>query len=125
VNRKSQASNSNRLAVKSITMITEVANIVSSRQAAAAVNEWLVSYVGDRFLAGQPSLDVKADVWRIPILFLYPQEGPIGEAGEAAVDALTGEVCSRPAISEIKRRAMQLFEEKRGVSTPSISATGN
>ncbi|MEK7833256.1 MAG: hypothetical protein AAB401_19355 [Acidobacteriota bacterium] len=106
-------------------MITDVANIISSKQAAAAVNEWLVSYVGDRFLAGQPKLDSKTDVWRIPILFLYPQEGPIGEAGEAAVDALTGEVCSRPAISEIKRRAMQLFEERRGVSTSSISAARN
>lgn len=106
-------------------MITEVANLVSSRQAAAAVNEWLVSYVGDRFLAGDPTLDSKADVWRIPILFLYSQEGPIGEAGVAAVDALTGEMCSRPAISELKRRATQLYEEKRGISTSSIPATGN
>lgn len=106
-------------------MITDIADIVSSKQAVAAVNEWLVSYVGDRFLAGDPTLDPKADVWRIPILFLYQQEGPIGEAGEAAVDALTGEVCSRPAISEIKRRAMQLFEEKRGIPTSTISATRN
>lgn len=106
-------------------MITDVANLVSSKQAVAAVNEWLVSYVGDRFLAGQPRLDSAADVWRIPILFLYQHEGPVGEVGEAAVDALTGEVCSRPAISEIKRRAMLLFEEKRGVSTSSISAARN
>lgn len=106
-------------------MIIEVANMVSSRHAAAAVNEWLVSYVGDRFLAGEPRLDVQADIWRIPILFLYPQEVPIGEVGEAAVDALTREVCSRPAISEIKRRAMQLFEEKRGVRASSISAARN
>ena len=106
-------------------MITDIANAVSSRQAAATVNEWLVSYVGDRFLAGEPQLDSSADVWRVPILFVYPQEGPIGEAGEAAIDALTGDLCARPAISEIKRRALQLYEEKCGVSISSISATRN
>jgi len=106
-------------------MITDIANIISSRQAAAVVNEWLVSYVGDRFIAGDPLLDSEADVWRVPILFLYAQQGPIGVAGEALVDALAGEVCSRPAISELKRQALKLYEEKCGISDSSIPNSRN
>ncbi len=99
-------------------MIANVANLVSSRQAIVAVNEWLVSYVGDRFLAGAPELDEPADLWRIPILYIYPAgiqtrtpAESLGSVGEAAVDALTGELCSRPAISEIKRKALLLYKE--------------
>lgn len=106
-------------------MLTDIANTISSRQATAAVNEWLVSYVGDRFLAGAPSLDANEDVWRIPILYIYPQKGPLGKVGEASVDALTGELCARPAISEIKRQALKLYEEKCGAPTSSISSARN
>ncbi len=105
-------------------MIANVANLISSRQAIATVNEWLVSYVGDRFLAGEPELDMTADLWRIPILYVYPQLGPLGSVGGAAVDALTGELCARPAISEIKRKALQLYQEKQSAESAAIPATG-
>jgi hypothetical protein len=110
-------------------MIANVTNQVSSRQAVAAVNEWLVSYVGDRFLAGAPELDEQSDLWRIPILFIYPagiQTGTpadsLGSVGVAAVDALTGELCSRPAISEIKRKALLLYQEKCNAESSPVSS---
>jgi hypothetical protein len=111
-------------------MIAQVTNLVSSRQAVAAVNEWLVSYVGDRFLAGAPELDERADLWRIPVLYIYPAgiysgafAESLGSVGEAAVDVLTGELCSRPAISEIKRKALLLYQEKCNAESPAISST--
>ena len=97
-----------------------VVQLISTRQAAAAVNEWLVSYVGDRFLAGAPTLDPKADLWRVPILYIYPQEGPLGTVGEAAVDALTGELRAHPAVEEIKRQALSLYQAKSGTDAPTI-----
>jgi hypothetical protein len=106
-------------------MVADVANLISSRQAIAVVNEWLASYVGDRFLAGGPALDSSADLWRIPILYVYPQVGPIGDVGEAAVDAMTGELCARPAISEIKRKALQLYQERQCAESAAVPATGD
>jgi hypothetical protein len=106
-------------------MVANVANLISSRQAIAVVNEWLASYVGDRFLAGGPALDSSADLWRIPILYVYPQVGPVGDVGEAAVDAMTGELCARPAISEIKRRALQLYQERQCAESAAVPATGD
>ena len=85
-----------------------VVNLISIRQAAAVLNEWLASYVGDRFLAGTPTLEAQSDVWRIPILYLAPQTGPLGTVGEAAVDALTGELRLHPSVEEIKRQSLDL-----------------
>ncbi len=110
-------------------MIANIANLVSLRQAVATVNEWLVSYVGDRFLAGTPELDEQADLWRIPILYIYPAgihtgtpAESLGSVGEAAVDALTGELCSRPANFEIKRKALLLYQERRNAESSSVSS---
>jgi hypothetical protein len=38
-------------------MVNDVINLISVRQAGAVVNEWLICYVGDRFLANTPLLD--------------------------------------------------------------------
>ncbi|HZS03811.1 MAG TPA: hypothetical protein VFD58_02970 [Blastocatellia bacterium] len=83
-------------------------NLVSLRQAAATVNEWLVSWVGDRFLAGTPTLDSAAETWQVPILYILPKEGPLGVVGEVIVDALTGELCHLPAADEVKQQALSL-----------------
>jgi hypothetical protein len=98
----------------------DVVHLISTRQAAATVNEWLVSYVGDRFLAGTPTLDAGADRWRVPILYVYPQAGPLGSVGEAVVDALTGELRAHPSAEEIKRQALDLYRAKGGADDPAI-----
>jgi len=106
-------------------MIETVINLISERQAIAAVNEWLVSYVGDRFLAGDPALDAAADLWRVPIQYVYPREGPIGDVGEITLDALTGELREHPSIEEIKRQALTLYQIRCGINDASLPATGN
>ncbi|MCI0336731.1 MAG: hypothetical protein L0226_04075 [Acidobacteria bacterium] len=47
-------------------MTVEVINLISSRQATATVNEWLVCYVGDRYLAGEPDVDGNAELGESP-----------------------------------------------------------
>ena len=100
-------------------MLESVVNAISSRQVLAAVNEWLVSYAGDRFLAGTPALDTQSNVWLVPILYLYPKEGPLGSVGEIAVNSLTGELSAHPSIEDIRRRALELYQAKHG-EDPSV-----
>jgi hypothetical protein len=95
-------------------MLQNVVKDISARQAAAAVNEWLVSYAGDRFLAGTPALDTQSQIWLVPILYVYPKEGPLGSVGEIAVNSVTGELSTHPPIEEIKRMALDLYRVKRG-----------
>jgi hypothetical protein len=106
-------------------MMENVVNLISTRQAVAVVNEWLVSYVGDRFLAGTPILDAHTDTWRMPILYVYPQAGPLGSVGEASVDALTGELCTCPSAGEIKQQALALYRAKFGTDASTLPATRN
>ena|SRR6185503_7883493 len=95
-------------------MLQNVVKEISARQATAAVNEWLVSFAGDRFLAGTPALDTQSEIWLVPILYVYPKEGPLGSVGEIAVNSVTGKLSAHPSIEEIKRVALDLYRLKRG-----------
>jgi len=94
-------------------MAVNVINLISSRQVVATVNEWLVGYVGDRFLAETPILDAQANLWRISVLYVYPNEGPLGSVGEIAIDAATGEVRTHTSIIDIKQKALDLYQSRR------------
>lgn len=95
-------------------MLGNVVKDISARQVVAAVNEWLVSYAGDRFLAGTPVLNAQSEFWLVPILYIYPKEGPLGSVGEIVVNSVTGELSVYPSVEEIKRRGLDLYREKRG-----------
>ncbi len=100
-------------------MVENVVKAISARQVVAAVNEWLVSYAGDRFLAGTPALETQSDIWLVPIMYIYPKEGALGSVGEITVSSLTGQLSAHPSIEEIKRRALDLYRAKRG-EDPSV-----
>lgn len=104
-------------------MIEDVINLISTRQATAVVNEWLVCYVGDRFLAGTPTLNTGANLWTVPILYVYPRMGPLGSVGEAAVDTVTGELSAQTSVEDIKRHALDLYQAKYGTDAPSVPST--
>jgi len=105
-------------------MVENVVKAISARQAVATVNEWLVSYVGDRFFGGAATLDARSDLWLVPILYNYPKEGPLGTVGEISVNCLTGELSAHPSVEEIKRRTEDLYRAKRG-EDPSILPARN
>lgn len=106
-------------------MMETVVNTISARQAIATVNDWLVCYVGDRFVAGTPVLDSNSDLWRVPILYVYPNDGPLGSVGEAAVDSLTGEMRTCPAVDGIKRQALNLYQAHRGGDDTTLPSSRN
>ena len=82
-------------------MLENVVKDISARQAVAAVNEWLVSYVGDRFTAGTPALDMQSAIWFVPIMYVDPKEGALGSVGEIAVSSVTGELTAHLSVEEI------------------------
>jgi hypothetical protein len=85
--------------------------LISPVEARAIANEFLLRHTRDRFSAGQPALVLfpLAPVWVCPILFVYP-ERLLGEVGEVAVNAVTGEVTGRTPRQEIYRYADRLLD---------------
>ena len=75
----------------------------------ALVNRFLLSQVGSVFVAGTPELDVSTHLWRVPILY-NPPDFVGGEAGEAQVSALTGDLQQYTPVAKMRKRAAELHE---------------
>ena len=57
-------------------MVTNLVATITALEAQAAANLFLGDNLGDRFLGSCPTLDDKANVWRVPVLLAYPFIGP-------------------------------------------------
>ena len=88
--------------------------VITTVQAArTTANDWLISHLPDRFAAGIPEYDQSLQGWRIPIWLSYPQLEPLGPVGELIIDEATGSVFTHTEISEIRKRALILYEQHR------------
>ena len=94
-------------------MATTIAPTITALQAQAAANLFLSNHLPDRFMAGPPSLDQPAQVWRVPVLLAYPIIGPVGQTGEILVSVTAEEVVSSTPIEEMKVAARTLYEQHR------------
>jgi hypothetical protein len=94
-------------------MATTIAPTITALQAQAAANLFLSNHLPDRFMAGPPSLDLPARVWRVPVLLAYPIIGPVGQPGEILISVTTEEVVSSTPIEEMKVAARTLYEQHR------------
>ncbi len=63
---------------------------ITALEAEAAASLFLSDRLPDRLTAGDPQLDARAGVWRVPVLLAYPTLGPAGEVGEIIVSGQTG-----------------------------------
>ena len=90
-----------------------VSVITTVSEARAAANEWISTYLPDRFAAGIPDYDQTQTAWRIPIWLSYPQLAPLGPVGELIVDATSGDVKTHTPIENMKDRALKLYEQHR------------
>jgi hypothetical protein len=64
-------------------------------------------------MAGQSSLDLGIQVWRVPVLLAYPIIGPVGQTGEIFVSVTAEEVVSSTPIEEMKVAARTLYAQHR------------
>jgi hypothetical protein len=94
-------------------MATTIAPTITALQAQAAANLFLSNHLPDRFMAGPPSLDLPAQVWRVPVLLAYPIIGPVGQTGEILVSVTAEAVVSSTPIEEMTVAARTLYEQHR------------
>ena len=94
-------------------MATTTAPTITALQAQAEANLFLSNHLPDRFMAGPPSLNLVAQVWRVPVLLAYPIIGPVGQTGEILVSMTAEEVVSYTPIEEMKVAARALYAQHR------------
>jgi hypothetical protein len=82
-------------------------------QAQAEANLFLSDHLPDRFMAGQPSFDAAANVWRVPVMLAYAIIGPVGQTGEILVSGDSEEIVSYTPLEEMKAAARTLYEQHR------------
>ena len=85
---------------------------VSSTQARAVINRFLLSQVGSAFVAGTPELDRAAQLWRVPILY-NPPDFTGDEVGQVQVNAVTGEMQQHTLVAELRECAAKLHERNK------------
>lgn len=81
-------------------------------EARAAANEWLITYLPDRFSAGLPEYDGGLPGWRVPVWLSYPGLEPLGPLGELVVDD-SGIVATHIPSEVMRDRAIKLYEQHR------------
>jgi hypothetical protein len=89
------------------------ASMITALEAQAEANLFLSDHLPDRFMAGDPSLDEEAGIWRAPVLLAYAIIGPVGQTGEILVSAASGEVVSYTPLDEMKAAARALYARHR------------
>lgn len=86
---------------------------ITALQAQAKANYFLLTRLGDRFVADDPALDASADVWRVPVLLSYAVIGPVGQAGEILVSTTSEEIVLHTPLEEMKAAALALYQQHR------------
>jgi len=94
-------------------MITVAIPKITAIQAQAEANYFLLTHLGDRFVADDPSLDSVTGVWRVPVLLSYSLIGPVGKTGEVMVSLDSEQIVSHTPLDEMKSAALALYEQHR------------
>ena len=94
-------------------MVANTVPKITALEAEAAASLFLSNHLPDRITAGDPQLDVRAGVWRVPVLLAYPVIGSVGEVGEIVVNGQTEEILSHTPVDEMLARARALYDQHR------------
>jgi hypothetical protein len=94
-------------------MTKKTAPTVTALEAQGAADLSLIDHLGDRFLAVRQQLDLRQDVWRVPVALTYAVLGPLGEVGEGTVSVGSEEIVSYTPVEKMKERTRALYEQHR------------
>jgi len=94
-------------------MVPEVVQKLTALEAVAAANLFLSDHMPDRYCAGDPTYDIVAKLWRVPVVLSYLRIGPIGEVGEVAVSGFSEEIISHTPFDEMRARGRALYKQHR------------
>jgi len=93
-----------------LTLTTQVN--VTDFSAQRQVSKFLLDHVGNLLYGEKPTLVAgRRLVWRVPVWFALPTQGPINQIGTLDVDVHTGELLLTPEwLTEITERGNDLAE---------------
>jgi hypothetical protein len=86
---------------------------VAALQAQATANLFLSDHLPDRFTADQPQLMAADNIWRVPIILVYPGTGSIGCVGDVRISTTEEKVISHTPLEKMKQTAQQLYDTHR------------
>ncbi len=91
----------------------------TSEDAKAAATEFLLDYIGNQLIPGNPVSMMSAlrTVWIVPVSLAYIHTGSLGEIGVIAVDEETGEVVAWTPVDQMKTASRVL----RAAREPQLS----
>jgi len=101
--------------IESPIVVEEVKAKISSKEAIAIANRFILENMRDRFSAGLPkrmTFPIKS-LWIVPILLTYPKTGIIGEVGMVAIDEEQGAIVGWTPKNEAEKLARKLYEERK------------
>lgn len=102
-------------------MAVNVLPLVTAFEAEATASGFVTGHLPDRFAAGDPTLQIESEIWRVPVLLAYPKIGSVGQVGEILISARNAGLVSHTPIDEILSRARKLYDEHRDAIEASFS----
>jgi len=94
-------------------MVTKTVPKVTALEAEAVASLFLSDNLPDRFTPGAPRLNAEGNAWHVPVLLAYPVIGPVGQAGEILVGALSKDIVSYTPLDDMRRTAATLYDQHR------------
>ena len=87
---------------------------ITADDARRQVNRWLYNEVAMLFIARTPSLvtgdNGHSPYWRVPVFYVTPSAGEVGQLGEIDVDVKTGE------MNNTKQKEKEFFSVAKGLA---------
>lgn len=105
------ASDRRHRAIVTIVMVANTVTKITALEAEAAASLFLSDHLPDRITAGDPQLDMRAGVWRVPVLLAYPVIGVVGEVGEIVISGQMEEILLHTPVDEMLAHARALCEQ--------------
>jgi len=97
---------------------------VMAQDAVRLASGWLWAHLPDRFGPADPMFDEQRQLWRVPVVLAYPGI-VVGQVGELAIDAQSGEIVAHTDIEEIKALGLKLGRKHRAKVRAAFLRTRN
>lgn len=97
---------------------------VMAQDAVRIASGWLGAHLPDRFGPADPKLDDQGQLWWVPVVLAYPGV-TVGQVGEIAVSASSGEVVDHTDLADIKAAGLALGRKHRAKVRAAFLRTRN
>ena len=98
---------------------------VSAQDARKLVQRWLLLHVSHMMGADEPVLEIgEQAMWRVPVHLSTPSAGIVGQIGEVALNAVSGQIQQvEQSKVDLAQRAEKLIQSLPSRNTPPFGST--